>query len=191
MSFRVAKAPGIFQELMSLFLHGLGDFTMAYRDDIMIFGASEEEHKQHIQKNFDCLRQHNLKSKLSKCRFMQREKQYMGFIISEDGIMADPDKVRWWQMLPPTCVREVRNFIGMCSYYRRFVPNFSAIAKPLLRLTKKFAQFEWSKECQAAFDFLKDSLTTVPILAYPDISKPFILYSDARDDCIGACLCQE
>ena len=123
---------------------------------------------------------------------MQKETQYLGFIISEDGIMADPDKVKVMrQMLPPTCVREVRGFIGICSYYRRFNPNFSAIAKLLIRLTKKFAKFYWSKECQAGFNFIKDSLTAVPVLAYPDTRKPYILYTDSSDDFIGVCLCQE
>ena len=78
----------------------------------------------------------------------------------------------------------------MCSYYRRFSPKFSAIAKPLIKLTKKFAKFEWTKECQIAFDLLKEGLTTVPLLVYPDTSKPYILYTDASDECIGACLCQ-
>ena len=86
-------------------------------------------------------------------------------------------------------VKEVRSFTGMCSYYRRFIPHFSAIAKPLISLT--LAKFEWTKECQIAFDFLKEILTTVPLLAYPDTSKPYILYIDASDDCIGACLCQQ
>ena len=79
---------------------------------------------------------------------MQKETQYLDFIISEDSIMADPNKLKVMrQMLPPSCIQEVRNFIGMCSYYRRFIPNFSAIAKPLIRLTKKFVKFEWHKEC--------------------------------------------
>ena len=95
---------------------------------------------------------------------MQKETQYMGFIIREDGIMADPDKVKvMGQMLPPTCVREVRSFIGMCSYYMGFIPNFSAIAENLIILTKKYTKFEWSKECQAAFDCLKETLNTVPV----------------------------
>ena len=93
-------------------------------------------------------------------------------------------------MLPPACVREVRSFIGMQLYYR-FIPNFSAIVKPLHRVTKKFLKCEWNKECQAAFDFLKDSLTTVPVLAYPETSNPYIVYTDASDDCTGTCLCQE
>ena len=86
--------------------------------------------------------------------------------------MADPDKVHIMRnMVLPKCVTEVRSSIGMCSYYGRFIPNFSAIAKPLIKVTKKFAKFEWTKECQIAFDFLKESLMTVPLLAYPDTSK--------------------
>ena len=96
-----------------------------------------------FKKNFDSPRQHDLQLKLSKCSFMQKETQYLCFIISEDGIMADPDKVKVMrQMLPPTYVREIRSFIGMCSYYMRFVTIFSAMVKPLIRLTKKFAKFE-------------------------------------------------
>ena len=105
--------------------------------------------------------------------------------------MTDPDKVQVIKnMNPPSCVREVRSFIGMCSYYRRFIPNFSAKAKPLIKLTRKFAKFEWNKECQAAFDHLKECLTTSPLLSYPDTSKSHILYTDASGDYIGACLCQ-
>ena len=121
-TFSLANTPGILHELMSIVLHGLGDFVLAYLDDIILLSASEEEHKQHIQKMFDCLRQHNIKSTLSKCKFMQKETQYLAFIITEDGIMADPDKVKVMkQMILPTCVREVRSFTGMCSYYKRFI----------------------------------------------------------------------
>ena len=106
--------------------------------------------------------------------------------------MADPDKVkvmRW--MIPPTCVREVRHFIGMCRYYSGFIPEFWAIARHLIRLPKKFVKLEWNKECQAAIDFLKENLTPVPALAYWDTSKPYILHTDAGDDYNGVCLCQE
>ena len=122
---------------------------------------------------------------------MQDETQYLGIIINRQGIMTDPYKVQVIKnMNPPSCVREVRSFIVMCSYYRRFIPNFSAKAKLLIKLTRKFAKFEWNKECQAAFDHLKECLTTSPLLSYPDTSKPYILYTDVSDDCIGACLCQ-
>ena len=90
----------------------------------------------------------------------------------------------------PTCVREVRSFIGMCSYYRRFIPNFSEIAEPIINLTRKYAKFHWTKQCQEAFQFLKDSLKVVPLLAYPDPNKPYVLYTDASQSCIGACLTQ-
>ena len=122
---------------------------------------------------------------------MQKETQYLGFIIGKDDIMADPEKVKVMrQILPPTCVTEVRSFIGICSYYRSFTPNILAIVKLLIRLTKKFTKFDWGKECQAAFDFLKGSLTIVPVLAHPDTSKPYNLYTDASHDCTGECLWQ-
>ena len=189
MPFGLANAPSVFQELVSVVLQDLGKIAMAYLDNIIIFSPSMEEHIKHVQLVFDRSRQHQLKLKISKCKFMQGETQYLGFVINRQGITTDPDKVQVIKnMNPPSCVRELRSFIGMCSYYRRFIPNFSAKAKPLIKLTRKFAKFEWNKECQAAFDHLKECLTTSPLLSYPDTSKPYILYTDASDDCIGACL---
>ena len=134
----------------------------------------------------DCLRQQNLKLKMSKCKLLQREIHYLIFIISRDGIMADPDKVKVRrQMQTPTCTHDARSFIGMCSDYRRLIPNFSAIAKHLIQLTKKFDIFEWNKECQAAVGFLKETLTTVPTLAYPYPNKPCIVHADANDESMG------
>ena len=131
MPFGLANAPGIFQELMSIVLQDLGNFAIAYLDDIIIFSSSMKEHVRHIQIVFGRLRQHQLKLKLSKCKFLQKETQYLGSIINESGIMADPDKVHVIRnMVPPKCERELRSFIGICSYYRGFIPNFSAIAKP-------------------------------------------------------------
>ena len=93
-------------------------------------------------------------------------------------------------MLPVENAREVWGFLGMCSYYRSSIPNFSETAIVLIKLTKRFAKFVWSEECQVAFKFLKTSLTTVPILGYPDVNKPYIFYTDASNNCIGACFCQ-
>ena len=113
-------------------------------------------------------------------------------MISKDGIKPDSKKVEAIRDLPePKSVLEIRGFIGMCSYYRRFVPNFSKIAEPLIDLTKKYARFKWTSECQTAFDFLKESLTVVSLLAYPDTNKPYVLYTDASNNCIGACLTQK
>ena len=189
--FGLTNAPSVFSLLMQTVLAGLEDFAIPYLDDVIIFSQSEEEHRAHLQAVFDRLRQHHLKIKLKKCKFYQVETEYLGFIVSRDGIKPNPEKVEAIrQMSPPSNVKEVRSFIGLTSYYRRFIPNFSKIAEPILDLTKKYARFGWSPECQKAFEYIKDSLTVIPLLAYPDTSKPYTLYTDASDSCIGACLTQ-
>ena len=120
---------------------------------------------------------------------LKLEKNYLGFLINDRGIKPDPLKFEAIKSLPaPTCVREVRSFIGMTSYYRRFIPNFSEIAEPVIALTLKHARFKWSEECQKAFEYLKASL---PLLSYPDQNKPYTLYTDASNSYIGACLTQQ
>ena len=191
MPFGLTNAPGVFQQLMATVLEGLEHFSTAYLDDIIIWSSSAEEHIRHIQQVFSRLRNHDLKLKLKKCSFFSTETNYLGFIINEHGIKPDPKKVEAIRTLPaPTTVKQVRSFIGMSSYYRRFIPNFSTIAEPLIALTRKYARFHWDEQCQKAFDFLKDSLTVVPLLAYPDPNKPYVLYTDASDNCVGACLTQ-
>ena len=191
MPFGLCNAPSLFQELMSNVLEGL-DFCFAYIDDILIFSTTIEEHLKHIQIIFERLRQHGLKLKLKKCNFIQKETNYLSFVIDENGIRPDKDKVEAIRrMQNPTCVKQFRSFIGMCSYYRRFLPNFSDIASPLIALTKKRAKFKWSYACQKAFDELEKHLTNIPLLAYPDLNKPYILYTDASDKAIGACLTQQ
>ena len=192
MPFGLSNAPAVFQELMNIVLQGCEEFAMAYLDDVLIFSKNPEEHLRHIETIFERIRQHGLKLKLKKCAFFKEETEYLGFVISKDGVKPDPKKVEAIRDLPePKNVREIRGFIGMCSYYRRFVPNFSKIAEPLIDLTKKYARFKWTSECQTAFDFLKESLTVVPLLAYPDTNKPYVLYTDASNNCIGACLTQK
>ena len=191
MPFGLSNAPAVFQELMSIVLNGCNDFAIAYLDDILIFSETFEEHMFHLNNIFERLSQHGLKLKLKKCSFLQTEVNYLGFIIDKDGIKPNQEKVEAIRALPaPTCVKEVRSFVGMCSYYRRFIPNFSHIAEPIIDLTRKYAHFKWTDVHQTAFQFIKDSLTTVPLLAYPDPNKPYTLYTDASDTCIGACLTQ-
>ena len=145
---------------MSIVLAELDKFAIAYLDDILIYSATLEEHIVHIQQVFDRLRQHALKLKLKKCHFLQSETNYLGFVVNENGIKPDPKKVEAIQSITvPTSVREVRGFIGRCSYYRRFIPNFSEIAEPIISLTRKYAKFKWSEKCQNAFEFLKSSLS--------------------------------
>ncbi|MCG8045975.1 MAG: RNase H-like domain-containing protein [Candidatus Thiodiazotropha endolucinida] len=192
MPFGLSSAPAVFQQMMAIVLQGLSHFATAYLDDILIYSETLEEHLFHLTTVFDRLRLHGLKLKLKKCSFLQAETQYLGFIINAQGVSPDPQKVEAIRSLPtPTCVREVRSFIGMCSYYRRFIPNFSEIAEPVIDLTRKYARFKWTEKCQSSFDYLKQSLTVVPLLAYPDPNKPYTLYTDASNSCIGACLTQE
>lgn len=191
MSFGLANAPGVFQQLMSVVLGGLEQFAMAYLDDILIFSATIDEHLRHLRTVFARLRKHGLKIKLPKCQFMKKETNYLGFVIDEGGVHPDIDKVEVIRAMPqPRTVREVRGFIGAIGYYRRFIPAFSRIATPLIALTKKYARFSWTEDCQQSFNTLKEQLIAIPLLAYPDLSRPMILYTDASDQCIGACLTQ-
>ena len=153
MSFGLSHAPSIFVMLMSIVLQGLEDFACAYLDDILIFSETAEEHEKHIEEVFRRLREHKRKLKLPKCTFFQTKTEYLGFQIGTAEMKPNPEKVKAIYKMPaPTTVREVRGFIGMCSYFRKFVPNFSGIAEPLIALTRKFARFRWSDECQKAFD---------------------------------------
>ena len=125
MPFGLSNAPAVFQELMSVVLQGLGDFAIAYLDDILVLSTTLEDHLQHCDTIFDRLWKHDLKLKLKKCNFLESETNYLGFIIGKDGIKPDSKKVEAIRSLPiPTCVREVRSFIGMGYYYRRFIPFF-------------------------------------------------------------------
>ena len=171
---------------MSIVLQGLGHLATAYLDDILIYSETVDQHLHHLQQVFDRLREHGMKLKLKKCSFLRSETTYLGFIISIEGIKPDLQKVEAIKSQPlPTCVREVRSFIGMGSYYSRFIPNFSEIVEPVIALTRKYAQFKWTDGCQSAFEYFKQSLTVVPLLA-----KPYTLYTDASNSCIGACLTQ-
>ena len=191
MPFGLTTAPAVFQELMNRVLEGYGEFTTAYLDDILIYSETLEQHLVHIQKVFDRLRSHHLRLKLKKCSFLKAETNYLGFVINEHGIQPEQKKVNVIKNLsPPTTVREVRSFIGMCSYYRRFIPRFSSIAEPIIALTRKYARFNWSQQCQEAFDKLKQALIELPLLCFPDTSLPYKLYTDASDKCVGACLTQ-
>ena len=193
MPFGLNCAPSYFSELMNKVLSGIQHkFTLAYLDDIIIYSKTFDEHIEHIKAVFSRLRAAGLKLKMSKCEFLKREVNYLGHLVSASGIKPDPQKVSAIQNLgAPSTVKDVRSFIGMCSYYRRFIPNFAKIAKPLTELTKKNRRFDWSDQCQTAFETLRTALTTAPILAYPDINKPYILYTDASDYAIGAALVQD
>jgi len=192
MPFGLRNSSATFQACMNGVLRGCEKYAIPYVDDILIFSKNLEDHIRHIQNVFDRLRENTLKLKLSKCSFMEEETNYLGFVLNKTGYKPDPDKVKAIRTVPPPkSVKEVRSFIGMCGFYRRIVPNFSEIARPLIELTKKYARFNWTSEHQKAFETLKERLATIPMLGFPDRNKGYRLYTDASASCIGAVLCQE
>ena len=193
MPFGLNNAPSIFQRVVNELLQGCEHFAMAYIDDILIHTkGSIQDHMDHVQLVIDRLQKHKLKLKLSKCQWAMTEIKYLGFIVNRQGIKPCGDKVKAIRSLrPPETVRQVRGVLGMASYYRRFIPNFAAISEPLVSLTKKHARFRWNRECQVAFDEIKEQLTKIPLLAYPDPAREYILYTDASDTTIGSVLVQE
>ena len=192
MPFGLSGSPAVFQNCMNAVLGDIRHFALAFVDDIIVFSETFEEHIKHLEEVFSRLRKANLRLKISKCDFVKEKLNYLGHIISNEGISVDPEKVSAVaNMQPPKNIRDVRSFLGMASYYRKYVPDFSKIAKPLSSLTRKNAKFQWSLETQTAFETLKQRLLEAPILAFPDITKPFKLYTDASQYALGAVLMQE
>ncbi len=192
MPFGLCNAPATFQRLMDRVLAGMQwEICLVYLDDIIVLGKDVKEMLQRLAKVFERLRQANLKLKPAKCCLFHRRVVYLGHIVSEHGIATDPEKVRKIREWPqPTGVIEVRQFVGLASYYRRFVKDFASVAKPLHNLLRKHARFHWNPESQQAFDKLKEMLTTAPILGYPMDSGDLILDTDASNFGIGAVLSQ-
>ena len=177
--FGLSQAPAYFQRLVHEVLRGL-PFTFGYLDDILIFSSGVEAHAEHLRKVFLRLREAKLKLKASKCSFLKKHIQYLGHLVSGDGIKPLPEKLEAVEnMPPPKTPKEVRQFLGLGGYYRKFVPKFADIARPLTNLTKQDIKFEWSEKCQKTFQLLKDMLLKEPVLKYPDPSKPYTLFTDA------------
>jgi hypothetical protein len=173
----------------SVFMPDLDKFVMVFIDDIFIYSKSMEEHEEHLRFVLQCLRDHQLYAKFSKCEFWIKEVPFLGHMVSLEGIAVDPSKVKEvleWE--PPTTVSEVRSFLGLTDYYHRFIPNFSKIAKPITELLKKGNKYLWSETCDEAFEHLKRLLTTSPVLAQPDTTKPFDVYCDASSTGLGGVL---
>jgi hypothetical protein len=193
MPFGLANAPSSFERLMEDVLRGLQwEECLLYMDDIIVRGASFEENLARLEHVFQRLLEANLKLKPSKCRFFQKEIPCLGHIVSEDGVRTDPEKVAAVKNWPqPKNAKEIRSFLGLCSYYRKYVKGFAMIARPLHKLAEKNAKYVWTEECQHAFDQLKEALMTSPILSYPLPNKPFVLDTDASDKAVGAVLSQE
>ena len=161
-------------------------------DDILVYLKDREDHDTHLRVVLETLRKEQLYAKLSKCEFWLREASFIGHIVSEEGIRVDPKKIEViieWK--PPRNVMEVRSFLGLVGYYRRFVKGFSMIGASMTRLLQKNVRFEWSKKCQVSFEKLKAFLTEAPVLTQPAYSKKYVIFSDASLNGLGCVLMQE
>ena len=178
--FGLAQAPADFQQLISIVLQDCGDFAMAYLDDIIIFSQNEQEHLKQIKITFKKLKKAGLKLKESKCNFFKKEIYYLGHLISVNGIQPLPEKLDSICNIPkPRSPKEIKKFLGLTGYYRKFIPRFSDMARPLRNLLAHDCEFVWTNQCDISFHMLKDTLCSAPILKYPDTSKPYMLYTDA------------
>ena len=190
--FGLKNASNSYQMVMNEVFRGMTwKYLMVYIDDILIYSRNFEEHLTHLQNVFDRLKQANLKLHPQKCNFALEKIVYLGHILSKEGIAVDEKKIKAVTEWPiPKTVKDVRAFLGFCGYYRRFVKDFAKIAAPLNNLLKKDTVFLWNAECQAAFQTLRDAMTTTPILSYPQMDQPFILTTDASTHAIGYVLSQ-
>nr|AAN01260.1 Putative retroelement [Oryza sativa Japonica Group]AAP53141.1 retrotransposon protein, putative, Ty3-gypsy subclass [Oryza sativa Japonica Group] len=193
MSFGLTNAPAFFMNLMNkVFMEYLDKFVVVFIDDILIYSRTKEEHEEHLRLALEKLREHQLYAKFSKCEFWLSEVKFLGHVISAGGVAVDPSNVEsvtnWKQ---PKTVSEIRSFLGLAGYYRRFIENFSKIAKPMTRLLQKDVKYKWSEECEQSFQELKSRLISAPILILPDPKKGFQVYCDASKLGLGCVLMQD
>jgi len=193
MAMGLKNAPATWSRMMH---HILGKLTynecLVYLDDIIVFSRDETSHLERLRHVFDKMRGSNLKFKPTKCHFMKKELEYLGHLIKEGGYTTSPDKTSIIEKYPiPKNVRETRAFLGLCGFYRKFVPNFAKISQPLTLLTRKNVKYQWDAEQQEAFLCLKRALVTPPVLKYPDFSKQFIVNTDASASSVAAILTQK
>ena len=170
MPFGLTNALATFMDLMHRVFHPyLYQFVVVFVDDILIYSQSEWEHEDHLRIVLQLLRDHQLYAKFSKCEFWLTEVRFLGLVVSTSGVSVDPEKVEAvmsWER--PNSVFEIRSFLGLAGYYTRFIEDFSRLATPMMRLTRKEVKFDWDERCKKAFQELKKRLTSTPILIAPD-----------------------
>ncbi|GJR81489.1 putative reverse transcriptase domain-containing protein [Tanacetum coccineum] len=192
MPFGLTNAPAVFMDLMNRVCKPyLDKFVIVFIDDILIYSKSKEEHEEHLKLILELLKKEELYAKFSKCEFWIPKVQFLGHVIDSKGIHVDPAKiesVKDWAS--PKSATEIRQFLGLAGYYRRFIEGFSKIAKPMTKLTQKNVKFDWGEKEEAAFQLIKQKLCSAPILALPKGSENFIVYCDASHKGLGAVLMQ-
>ena len=196
--FGLVNAPAVFVETMTKVFQGrgLGEFVVVYLDDILVYSKSPEEHLVHLESVLQTLSDNKLFAQLPKCQFNADSVEYLGHIVSKEGIKPDPKKTEVVKNWPrPQSLKEMRSFLGLANYFRRFIQGYSKIVAPLTTLTREGTEWRrpgiWTKECEAAFHTVKMHLTEAPVLAMPDFSKPFEVVCDASIVAVGAVLLQE
>ncbi|GJW04723.1 reverse transcriptase domain-containing protein [Tanacetum coccineum] len=192
MPFGLTNAPAVFMDLMNRVCKPyLDKFVIVFIDDILVYSKSKDEHEVHLRLVLELLKKEELYAKFSKCEFWLQEVQFLGHVVNQNGIHVDPSKieaVKNWKA--PTTPSEVRSFLGLAGYYRRFIENFSKIAKPLTSLTQKNQKYEWGKKEEEAFQTLKKKLCDAPFLSLPDGIEDFVVYYDASSQGLGCVLMQ-
>ncbi|KAD2804787.1 hypothetical protein E3N88_38164 [Mikania micrantha] len=187
MPFGLTNAPAVFMDLMNRVCKPyLDQFVIVFIDDILIYSRNKKEHEQHLRTVLELLKEERLYAKFSKCEFWLREVQFLGHVINSDGIHVDPAKIeaiKNWDV--PTTPTEIRSFLGLAGYYRRFISNFSKIALPLTKLTQKSEPFVWTQKQEEAFQTLKQRLCNAPILTLPEGNDDFVVYCDASHQGLG------
>jgi hypothetical protein len=192
MSFGLTNAPAVFMDTMNKVFHDyLDQFIVVFIDDILIYSKTSKEHKEHLRKVLERLRSEKLYAKLEKCEFWLDSVSFLGHVISGKVVAVDPKKVKavveWTR---PTSMFEIRSFLGLAGYYRRFIEGFSKLSGPLTALTRKNARFVWTDECEQCFQELKRRLVTAPVLALPTESGNFVVYNNASKKGLGCVLMQ-
>ncbi|KAI3518312.1 hypothetical protein L1887_06894 [Cichorium endivia] len=192
MPFGLTNAPAAFMDLMNRVCRPMLDKSViVFIDDILVYSKTQEEHEGHLRQVLEVLRQEKLYAKFSKCDFWLQEVQFLGHLVNQNGIMVDPTKVETvlkWEV--PKTPSEIRSFLGLAGYYRRFIQDFSKIAVPLTQLTKKGVAFKWGNNQQRAFETLRQKLCEAPVLTLPEGVEDMVVYCDASLHGLGAVLMQ-
>jgi hypothetical protein len=191
-SFGLTNAPAYFTNMMNkVFMDELDKCVIVFIDDILVFSKTAEEHEEHLRIMLGKLRQHQLYAQFSKCEFWMEEVAFPGHVLSAKGVAIVPSKIEAvskWQS--PKSMMEIRCFLSLAGYYRRFIEKFPKIAKPMMELLKSNTPYVWSDKCEDSFQELKTRLTTTPILTLPDARKDFVVYCDASRQGLGCVLMQ-